>query len=286
MPKPKAFLPAWRFPAISITGRSCSLGCDYCRGRYLSGMIEAETPKKLYEVARIVARKGAKGILISGGFTEEGRLPIEPFIPIIKQVKRDFNLIISVHSGIVDESLASKLREAGVDIVDYELVIDPMVIRKLKHLRKSPDDFLKGYDLLLKHGPPHVAPHIPIGLNNGRLSREEELVELLKGYDPYIVIFLVFTPARGTPMEKVKPPDAGEVIGLIKRCKHLIGGKSLLSMGCMRPWSIKPILDRMLIEQEIVDRIVNPPPSLMNAHNLERVEACCSVPEKLLHGLP
>ncbi len=286
MPKPKAFLPAWRFPAISITGRSCSLGCDYCRGRYLSGMIEAETPKKLYEVARIVARKGAKGILISGGFTEEGRLPIEPFIPIIKQVKRDFNLIISVHSGIVDESLASKLREAGVDIVDYELVIDPVVIRKLKHLRKSPDDFLKGYDLLLKHGPPYVAPHIPIGLNNGRLSREEELVELLKGYDPYIVIFLVFTPARGTPMEKVKPPDAGEVIGLIKRCKHLIGGKSLLSMGCMRPWSIKPALDKMLIEQEIVDRIVNPPPSLMNAHNLERVEACCSVPEKLLHGLP
>lgn len=283
MPKPKVFLPTWRFPAISITGRSCFLGCDYCKGRYLNNMRSAEAPKKLYEVVRSLARKGAKGVLISGGFTMEGRLPIEPFIPIIKQIKKDFNLIISVHSGIVDRSLASKLREAGVDIVDYELVIDPITIKKLKHLKKSPDDFLKGYELLLKHGPPYVAPHVPVGLNNGKLSHEERLVELLKDYEPYMVIFLVFIPTRGTPMEKVKPPNASEVIELIKYCKHLIGGKTLLSMGCMRPSNVKSILDRMLIEQGIVDRIVNPPPSLISAYRLERVEACCSIPEKLLH---
>ncbi len=283
MAKPQAFIPGRKFPDISITGGACALGCDYCRGHYLHGMEYATSPKELYDTIRYLVKKGARGVLVSGGFTREGRLPVEPFIPVLKQAKKDFDLVISVHTGVIDKELASRLREAGVDIVDYELVLDPIVVKKVKHLDKSPEDYIRGYDTLVKHGPPYIAPHVPIGFNYGRILYEKQVVDILRDYKPYIAIFLVFIPTKGTPMENVKPPKVNDIIDVIKYSRRVLGEKTILSMGCMRPWSMKFLLDKMLVEQELVDRIVNPPVKIIEMYNLEKIEACCSVPKELLY---
>ncbi|MCS7185290.1 MAG: radical SAM protein, partial [bacterium] len=179
----KAFIPGKRYPAISITGNYCMLNCKYCEKHYLEGMIDAVSPIQLYHVAKSLYLQGARGLLLSGGFTSEGFLPIKSFLDVIKDIKKDFGIIISVHSGLVDKELASKIRESGVDIVDYQLVIDPIVIKDIQGLDKNPADYIKSLENLEKYGPPYIVPHIPLGLRYGLLFKEKEAIEIIKDYN-------------------------------------------------------------------------------------------------------
>src|SRR5574341_1680209 len=55
---------AW--PAVSITGRECSLQCDHCRAKVLESMIPALTPEALWRVVSEQVSKGARGMLLTG----------------------------------------------------------------------------------------------------------------------------------------------------------------------------------------------------------------------------
>ena len=105
-----AFFPGSYYPTISLTGRTCSLRCGYCAGKYLEGMIPVRGPGDLFPLARRLAKGGARGLLLSGGSDLEGRLPIRPFLPEIGRVKRELDLFLSVHPGLVDRELASAMR--------------------------------------------------------------------------------------------------------------------------------------------------------------------------------
>ena len=248
-------------------------------------MEQVSSPRELYTMVKHLVRKGARGVLLSGGFSREGHLPIEPYLGTIRDIKKDFGIVISVHTGIVTRELASKLREAGVDIVDYEIQFDPLVIKKLKHLDREPIDFIRSFEFLVKHGPPYIAPHVPVGFRYGRLLFEWSTVDFLRDYSPYITIFIVFIPTRNTSMENTSPPKASDVVELISYARRILGPRTILSLGCMRPWSIKSVLDKVLVEQQVVDRIVNPPKRIIMDYRLEIVESCCSVPEELLSRL-
>ncbi len=274
----QAFIPGKRFPSLSITGSSCWLNCDFCRGRYLRGMEYAMGQRKFVKVVRNLIERGAKGILISGGFRRDGTLPIEPYLPLIKRIKEDYDIIISVHPGLVNRDIAEKLYEAGVDIVDYEFIVDPVVIRDIMHLNKSPEDFIKSYEILIDYGPMYIAPHIPIGFRYGTIAEEYNAIDILiKNYDPYIMIFLVFMPTKGTPMEDLKPPSVNDVVSVIRYARSRYSG--LISLGCMRPWSIKFKLDPIIIEFSLVDRVVNPLRQIIRQYKLDIIEACCSIPK-------
>ncbi len=278
----KAFIPGKKFPDISITGTSCPLNCAYCEAYYLHGMEPAPTPKKLYDTVRYLVKRGAKGVLISGGFDLQGKLPIEPFLPTIKDIKRDFDIVVSIHQGLVDKDLALKLREAGVDIVDYEMILDPYVIKNIKNLKsKDPEDYIKSFEILEEFGPYFIAPHIPLGFNYGRILHEYKVIDILTDFDPYILVFLVFIPTKGTRMSDSPIPDPKDVIKIISYARRKF--KKTLALGCMRPWKIKYLVDPYLIEKSIVDRITNPPKSIIKKYNLKVIEACCSVPKELLH---
>ncbi|OYT52199.1 MAG: radical SAM protein [Desulfurococcales archaeon ex4484_217_2] len=244
----KAFIPGKKFPDISITGTSCPLNCAYCEAYYLHGMEPAPTPKKLYDTVRYLVKRGAKGVLISGGFDLQGKLPIEPFLPTIKDIKRDFDIVVSIHQGLVDKDLALKLREA---------------------------------EILEEFGPYFIAPHIPLGFNYGRILHEYKVIDILTDFDPYILVFLVFIPTKGTRMSDSPIPDPKDVIKIISYARRKF--KKTLALGCMRPWKIKYLVDPYLIEKSIVDRITNPPKSIIKKYNLKVIEACCSVPKELLH---
>lgn len=277
----KAFTPGLKYVSISITGRQCSLMCEYCRGHYLRGMRSAPTPKQLYDLVRHLYREGVRGVLISGGFNNEGYLPIEPYLSIIKEIKRDFNILVSVHAGLVDEVLATKLRDAKVDVVDYELVLDDDVIRKIMHLSsKSSEDFMRTYETLHKYGPPYVVPHILIGANYGKIVREFTAVDASKVIEPEILVFLIMNPTIGTPMQSVEIPNVEEVIELVKYARRVFSGE--IAIGCMRPLAAKYALDERLCELGLIDRIVNPLRRTSDRFRLSTVYSCCSIPKELL----
>ncbi len=273
----KAFIPGKRYPAISITGNYCMLNCKYCEKHYLEGMINASTPTQLYHVSKNLYLQGARGILLSGGFNKEGFLPIEPFLEIIKTVKNDFKMIISVHSGLVDKELASRMRESGVDIVDYQLIVDPIIIKEIQGLDKSPEDYVKSLEYLEKYGPPHIVPHIPLGLRYGSIFKEREAVEILKGHDIALVVFLVFTPTKYTSMETFKPPDEKILLEFFNYAQNL---RKEIGLGCMRPPSLKRSFDEILIENGLISRIALPSKNVITKYGMKTFNACCSIPKE------
>ena len=275
-----AFIPSKKFPAISITGSKCWLMCTYCMGRYLKGMIHVYSPEELLKIAEYYAEKGAVGLLISGGFTHEGKLPFKPFIKTIEEIKRKHDLIISVHTGLVNKEEAIMLKEAGVDIIDYELVLDNTVIKNMKHLNKTINNYIHSYEILLEYGPPYIAPHILVGLNNGEITWEYEAVDYLAENSPYIVILLIHIPTPNTPLHYSKIVNIKEFVDYAKYVRRRIRGE--ISLGCMRPSRLKKILDSKLIELKLIDRIVNPRPETIRRFNLKLVPTCCSVPREIL----
>ncbi len=275
-----AFIPNKKFPAISITGSKCWLMCTYCMGRYLKGMIHVYSSEELLKIAEYYAERGAVGLLISGGFTREGKLPFKPFIKTIEEIKKKHGLIISVHTGLVDKEEAIMLKEAGVDIIDYELVLDNTIIKNMKHLNKTINDYIDSYEILLKYGPPYIAPHILVGLNNGEITWEYEAVDYLAESNPYMVILLIHIPTPNTPLHSSKTIDIEEFIDYVKYVRRRIKGE--ISLGCMRPPGLKKILDPKLIELKLIDRIVNPRPETIRRFNLKTVPTCCSVPREVL----
>ncbi len=278
----KAYIPGKTFPSVSITGTRCWLQCRYCMARYLGQMEHVDTPEGLYWYARQISKMGGRGLLVSGGYTVDGKLPFKPFLSGIKRIKKELGLIISIHPGLVDRVEAEQLRDAGVDIVDYELILDEMVIRHVLGLKRTPDDFIRSFEYLLNHGPSYVAPHLLVGANYGVISWEYKAVDLLASYNPYMIVFLSLIPTKYTPMEKVSPPSPSSFIRLLRyaREKH---PSWIISVGCMRPRQYKVRVDPIIIDNELADRIVLPRREYIIEYDLEVVNACCSVPDELLY---
>ena len=283
MNKPLVFIPGRKFPSISITGSQCWLNCSYCMGYYLKSMDHALSPKELYDLAKYYWKNKAIGMLISGGFTRDGKLPIEPYLPIIKDIKNNFNLIINLHIGIVDRELAINIRRSKIDIVDYEFILDTRVIKDIKHLDRNIDDYIRGYEILVNYGPDYIAPHIPLGIKYGAIDWEYMAIDILRDFDPYLVVFLIFTPTKNTPMAHIKPPKNSDILNTIYYGRRRLNGE--IALGCMRPWGLRYVIDEILIKNKVIDRIVNPPKILINKYDLRVLEACCSVPQSILQAI-
>ena len=228
------------------------------------------TPAELVNLAVRAKSKGAKGILISGGLDLRGKLPVNKFFDAIREIK-ELGYFVSVHTGLVEEDDAFRLKEAGVDMADFEVYLDDSIIRKVKGLDVSKEKYLESMDLLLEQGI-YVAPHIILGVPGDDLEWLTDLRSLVreKGLDR--VVALVFIPTVGTPFWHFPLPGVRDVVGAISE----IASWTNVSLGCMRPSRIKRSLDRSLIG--IVDRIANPHGSL----GLKVVDACCSIPDVIL----
>jgi len=270
--KPVAFIPGDKYPSISITGFSCSLNCKYCMGRYLYGMIPAPTPEKLYTVIKqLYLENRVNGVLISGGFTRNGYLPVENHLPVIKRIKNEINLTLSIHPGFINIELMNGLRESGVDIVDYEFILDDYILRELKNLDITSRQVIEHYEEILTHGPKHVVPHIPIGFTSDD-SWIYRSIDTLTSYNPEIVVFLISMDADASIRDRV--------VKMFKYARTRLNSE--ISLGCMRPFSLKPVIDKILIEEELIDRIANPLRIHVVKYGLETRYTCCSIPWSIL----
>jgi len=221
------------FPTISITGEACALRCDHCGGRLLKGMIPAPTPEKLLEVCRKLHESGAAGCLISGGCLPDGSVPLDRFVDAIAQIKRETNLTVLVHTGLIGWELAKKLAEAGVDSALIDIIGAEETIRSVYHLDVPVDRYAEALEALKKVGIPTI-PHVIVGLHYGRLLGEEQALKMVSRHEPSALVIIALIPIPKTRMEGVKPPSPESIAEIIAKAR-LIMPEVPIALGCMRP---------------------------------------------------
>jgi uncharacterized radical SAM superfamily protein len=280
------FYPGKQFPAISITGSKCALQCNHCNKHYLTLMTSAETPTKLWNICNTFQKEGKLGCLISGGYNQDAMLPFKEFLPILKQIKNETDLILNVHTGLVNEEIALQLGESKVDIVSFDFVGDEETIQEIYRIHKKPEDYLNSLQFLLESKIPYITPHICIGLRRGDLSGEIRALTLIKSLKPYLIVLLGFIPTVNTPMEDLPPPSP-ELIAKIIATTRILFPKTPLSLGCMRPGKkLRNQIDIYAIQAGI-NRIELPTSktihyALQQGLQIQKFNTCCAVPLKLL----
>jgi uncharacterized radical SAM superfamily protein len=221
------------FPSISITGSSCALKCKHCNGKVLDTMVPALTPEELFDVCAKLKNSGAVGCLISGGCLPDGSVPIDPLVDTIAKIKRKLGLTVVVHTGVIDFSTAKQLKDAGIDAALIDIIGSDETIRKICHLDINVEDYDRSLRAFRESGIPFV-PHVLVGLHYGKLKGEFHALKMISRYSPSAVIIIAFMPIRGTPMEKVIPPEPEEIARILVSAKLLMPETPIV-LGCMRP---------------------------------------------------
>ncbi|MFX1327714.1 MAG: radical SAM protein [Promethearchaeota archaeon] len=282
----KIYNPTKRFPAISITGTECSLDCEHCNKKYLKGMKPILENQDLEKFLFELYKKKGVGALISGGSKLDGSVPLLNFLNTIKKVKRETNLIINTHSGLLNEETAKKLADANVDIVSFDINMDKEVIKDIYHLDIELNEYKRAIDLLKKYKL-NIVPHICVGLHYGKLNKELETIKFIKEtiIDPSLIVIIALIPPKDSKIkfELIKAEEIAKVIAILR----FAFPKTELSLGCMRPrGKIKTEIEKMSIKSGIT-RIEIPSRDTLKwlkTYNskiqLKFFSACCAIPNK------
>lgn len=259
------YYPGERFPALSVTGVNCALNCDHCQGHYLQSMIHT-TPDTLIRTCNLLEKKGVTGCLISGGCDSEGRVPLP--LEALMRVRKETGLVLNVHTGLVDNITAEKLKEID-PYISFEIPT-PYVLAQLYRLEVTQADYFASLALLngLK-----VVPHIMVGAP-GNPEEEIQTIKAVKKMGFSSLVLIVFTPTRGTPLSDAEV-NTDTVIHTFKAARNLF---SRLVLGCMRP-RLKELEESVLL----FDGVVNP--TMWARRKVEQAgipvvikKTCCVVP--------
>ncbi len=242
--KPKQ---ANRFLPVSVTGTACALQCDHCKTKVLEGMITLGTERDLFATAARLREQGTDGVLISGGSSRHGGVPLLPHVKAIRRVRDELGMRVVVHSGVVSPRLAEGLVEAGVDGVMLDIIGAEETIREVYHLDLTPADFDRSLGLLAEHGL-RIIPHIVLGLHYGRFLGEWDALEMIASHPVSTLILVVLTPLVGTPMGHLPPPPLADVTEFFGTARARMPD-TRVNLGCGRPMGeMKVALDRAAID--------------------------------------
>lgn len=282
-----ACYPHPRFPALSITGGECVLNCKHCGGHYLKHMLSCSSPSVLFRTCLNLAANGARGVLLSGGYNEEGYVPFEPFLDAIERVKRETGVFLNIHTGLVPGWLARELGRAGVDMASVDVIGSDETIKLVLGLKRTTRDYKQALrDLSL--AIPHVVPHICIGLHAGELKGEREAIEIAARAKISALVFLIIIPTAGTSFQNVSPPEPATVGELIAEAR-LRAPDRTLALGCMRPRDARRVELELQALRSGIDRVEIPSERTLEAArsmglSVERLDACCAVPSEIVEG--
>ncbi len=265
------------FTPVSLTGTRCTHACRHCSSYYLRHMLDG-SPGRLYPQAANLSNEGAKGLLLSGGSAPDGSVPTYEQADIIQELKSDFNLKISAHTGIVNRMQAQVLSHY-LDMALVDVIGDDETIRDILGLDAGVQDYERSLKELSEAGIP-LAPHIIVGLHNGELKGEFKALEIVRKFNPESVVIVVFIPTKGTALEGTAPPDIEDVVKVIATAREMFDVP--LSLSCVRPGGrYRSILDRQAILCGI-DRIAVPSRSAystakeLGLNIVEIPKMCCS----------
>jgi lipoyl synthase len=222
------------FPTVSITGNNCALNCKHCGGRVLETMHPALTPEQLFELGSKLKAEGAKGVLVSGGCLPDGSVPIEGFLPVLAQFKRELDLTVFVHTGIINKKAAVGLKEAGVDAALIDVIGSEATLHRTLNLNHSVEDY--GNSLrALSQTKLNIVPHVIVGLNDGILDGEIQALQTIADTStPSALVIIAFMPIRGTEMAQTPPPKPIDIAKVTATARTMFPNVPLL-LGCMRP---------------------------------------------------
>jgi len=280
-----ACYPHPNFPTISITGESCKLCCKHCGRRYLKGMTSCLTPQSLLSYCFKLHSEGVKGVLLSGGYNEEGYVPFEPFLDVIEEIKKKTGIFISAHTGLVPEELARRMGRVGIDLADFDLIGDNSTIELVLGIEKTVEDYQHSMKWLDKYLP-YVVPHICVGLHAGELRGEFRALEIASAISPPLLVLLVLTPTLGTEFGGLVAPSPEEFKKVAVEARLRLP-ESQLSLGCMRPRGSLRLEMELAALHSGIDRIELPSEETIEAARtmglkIRSLPACCSVPEEII----
>lgn len=210
--------------SVSLTGFFCDRHCLHCNGVYLKGM----TPKE--EALKKLSEKDYLSVLVSGGFNDEDKIPLVKNINLLKRIKK-FNKKVIIHPGFLSLQEIKRVKPY-VDAASFDFIYDDDLIKKVYHLPYTGEDFRKEYLLLRRNF--RTYPHIIVGLDEGKIKGEFEIIDVLAEVKPSLVVFLVIIPTMGTAFQNIKPPDVDDVYRVFESAKRKLR-LTKLYLGCMRP---------------------------------------------------
>ena len=220
------------FTPVSVTGTNCDLECKHCSSHYLKHMVDASS-NSLENIAADFSGRGEKGMLLSGGSRQDGSVPTYEQADMIRSIKERYDLLLSAHTGILNRQQASELKSYGLDMALVDVIGSEKTIKEVYGLERTPVH----YDWTLAHLSNFnigLAPHIIVGLQGGELDGEFNALELVKKYDPEVVVIVVFIPTDGTEYENIPKPDHKDVIRVITYARQMFP-KTPISLSCVRP---------------------------------------------------
>lgn len=276
-----------KFPSVSMSGNSCALSCKHCNHTYLNDMQSLTKPDELLDSCRRFADEGAVGFLLSGGCDKNGAmLNLRKLLPVVKQIKKETDLVVKLHTGLVDKELAEDIVSAGVDIASVEVVGSNETIQEIFDSNATVDSYADTLQNLEAAGMPYIVPHVCIGLHYGELKGEFHALEVIKNFcDPSLLVLIIFRPTKGTILEQCKIPSADDVSTVVEKAKELFPEKDV-SLGCIRP--------RAKFREEIelaalkagVTRMEIPSKNTLRCatemgYTIKKIHACCALPKEL-----
>ena len=267
------------FAPISLTGPQCELQCDHCRGALLRHMFDARR-RGLFETARRLKERGTRGVLITGGSSSEGRIPVDAHIDDIGRIVSDLDLQVTVHTGFIDESTASALKLAGIHSAMTDVIGSAETMRSVCRLEGDIGLFEQSLVILSGCGIKAV-PHIVAGLDHGRIIGEYEALRIVSRCNIDALVMVVLMPLAGTPMEDVEGPQPNELRKLFQQARGLITDKPVY-LGCARPAGERGTEIGMLALECGFDGIAFPSADVARrAEEMGRrpsyIESCCSL---------
>ncbi len=269
------------FVSISVTGTACALGCDHCKTHVLRGMTALPRAEDtLFDLCAQAQRRGAKGVLISGGCDAEGRVPLRAHLTHLLRARRELGLRIRVHPGLPDEETCAGLAEVGLDGAMIDIIGHEDTIREVYHLRATPADYEAALSRLEDHGVPTV-PHIVLGLHHGRMLGEWHALDVIARHRPKLLVLVILMPLLGTPMANADPPSPQAVADFFRLARQALPERPIV-LGCARPLGpSKLAIDRAAIDAGL-DGIAYPADGIV-AYARQRgrepsfINACCGV---------
>lgn len=238
---PRRFLP------VSVTGSACALQCDHCQAKVLDGMISVPPEGNLFELARTLRAQGSEGLLVSGGSTRTGGVPMISHLAHVPRIRDELGMKVIVHSGVVSPSLAAALAKSGVDGVMLDIIGADETIKEVYHLDLTADDFARSLDLLSDAGL-RIIPHIVLGLHYGRFLGEARALEMVAARPVSTLILVVLVPLVGTPMAHLPPPPVADVVDFFGAARQAVP-EIPINLGCARPLGdMKQELDRAAVD--------------------------------------
>jgi hypothetical protein len=243
-------------------------------------MIQAPDPESLWNEAQAAVKRGATGMLITGGSDAECRLPFNRFIGAISKIKERLEISIAIHSGLIDRKTALSLSDAGVDTAMIDLIGSEKTIREVYHLDKKVEDFEESLAALCGVGM-KVTPHIVVGLHFGKIVGEQRALEMVENHPVDSLVVVVVVPYYAKTLSMFPAPEPEAVGRFLIECRRRLGSKEIL-IGCARPGGAHKVKTDLYALAAGVDGIAYPADGMVRAaetlgYQVSVRSSCCSM---------